>query len=163
MKVAPHLLADFLEPPRNTEQLMYNDPRPYKRIGIQPPRSVVASRHLCWPARSTAFSLPLVAISAYIAKPDHQISKRPGTRRITSCVMETTSVHGKDSPEMLVKGTPLNASKSNLSVLSYNLLAPLFVRPIDLRTGVHHYPASNKVSLLRSLDLKQLYRRLTLI
>jgi len=33
------------------------------------------------------------------------------------------------------KGTPLDQTAAYLSVLSYNLLAPIFVRPIDLRTG----------------------------
>lgn len=33
------------------------------------------------------------------------------------------------------KGTPMDDDPKLLSVLSYNLLAPLFVRPVDLRTG----------------------------
>eukprot|EP00927_Polykrikos_kofoidii_P056696 TRINITY_DN50786_c0_g1_i1.p1 TRINITY_DN50786_c0_g1~~TRINITY_DN50786_c0_g1_i1.p1 ORF type:complete len:603 (+),score=84.10 TRINITY_DN50786_c0_g1_i1:59-1867(+) len=33
------------------------------------------------------------------------------------------------------RGTPLDANVHHLSVLSYNLLAPTFVRPIDKRTG----------------------------
>lgn len=35
----------------------------------------------------------------------------------------------------LAKGTPLDSDSACLSVLSYNLLAPAFVRPIDKRTG----------------------------
>ncbi|CAE7266572.1 CCR4 [Symbiodinium sp. CCMP2456] len=38
-------------------------------------------------------------------------------------------------PERLARGAPLDAEPACLSVLSYNLLAPAFVRPIDLRTG----------------------------
>eukprot|EP00928_Gymnodinium_smaydae_P030673 TRINITY_DN22740_c0_g1_i2.p1 TRINITY_DN22740_c0_g1~~TRINITY_DN22740_c0_g1_i2.p1 ORF type:complete len:540 (-),score=136.75 TRINITY_DN22740_c0_g1_i2:71-1690(-) len=38
-------------------------------------------------------------------------------------------------PAVLPKGTPLDGDASCLSVLSYNVLAPVFVRPIDLRTG----------------------------
>lgn len=33
------------------------------------------------------------------------------------------------------RGTPLDSDPSRLSILSYNLLAPLYVRPIDQRTG----------------------------
>jgi hypothetical protein len=36
---------------------------------------------------------------------------------------------------MLDKGTPLDEDPSLLSVMSYNLLAPLYVRPVDERTG----------------------------
>ena len=36
---------------------------------------------------------------------------------------------------LLPKGSPLDACLARLSVLSYNLLAPLYVRPIDERTG----------------------------
>eukprot|EP00966_Prymnesium_polylepis_P006392 146432-Prymnesium_polylepis.1 len=36
---------------------------------------------------------------------------------------------------VLSKLTPLDACLTRLSVLSYNLLAPLYVRPIDERTG----------------------------
>eukprot|EP00403_Amphidinium_massartii_P001689 CAMPEP_0178378412 /NCGR_PEP_ID=MMETSP0689_2-20121128/4415_1 /TAXON_ID=160604 /ORGANISM="Amphidinium massartii, Strain CS-259" /LENGTH=516 /DNA_ID=CAMNT_0019998485 /DNA_START=240 /DNA_END=1787 /DNA_ORIENTATION=- len=39
------------------------------------------------------------------------------------------------SPKIIPKGTPLDGELGNVSVMSYNLLAPLFVRPIDLRTG----------------------------
>ena len=41
------------------------------------------------------------------------------------------------APERAPKGTPLGAAAApaRLSVLSYNLLAPLYVRPIDARTG----------------------------
>mmetsp|Transcript_87024 Transcript_87024/g.244022 ORF Transcript_87024/g.244022 Transcript_87024/m.244022 type:complete len:619 (+) Transcript_87024:57-1913(+) len=38
-------------------------------------------------------------------------------------------------PGVQPKGTPLDAEATRLSVLSYNLLAPLFVRPIDKRKG----------------------------
>jgi len=37
--------------------------------------------------------------------------------------------------DLIPRGTPLNTEAKHLSVLSYNLLAPAFVRPIDLRTG----------------------------
>ena len=33
------------------------------------------------------------------------------------------------------KGTPLEALEGQLSLVSYNLLAPLYVRPVDSRTG----------------------------
>jgi hypothetical protein len=36
---------------------------------------------------------------------------------------------------MLNKGDPLNGDPALLSVMSYNLLAPLYVRPVDERTG----------------------------
>jgi hypothetical protein len=39
------------------------------------------------------------------------------------------------APAALPKGSPLDADPSLLSVLSYNLLAPIYVRPIDTRTG----------------------------
>ncbi|CAJ1390691.1 unnamed protein product [Effrenium voratum] len=35
----------------------------------------------------------------------------------------------------LPRGAPLDANPKHLSVLSYNILAPAFVRPLDLRTG----------------------------
>ena len=33
------------------------------------------------------------------------------------------------------KGTPLDSNPAHFSVVSYNLLAPLYVRPLDTRTG----------------------------
>ena len=44
---------------------------------------------------------------------------------------------GAISPEVLPKGSPFNTSldSPHLSVLSYNVLAPIYVRPIDSRTG----------------------------
>jgi len=36
---------------------------------------------------------------------------------------------------VLAKGSPLDTCLARLSVLSYNLLAPLYVRPVDERTG----------------------------
>ena len=37
--------------------------------------------------------------------------------------------------EVLARNTPVDVDPSRLSVLSYNLLAPCYVRPIDERTG----------------------------
>lgn len=49
--------------------------------------------------------------------------------------------------ESIRRGTPLNLEAKHVSVLSYNLLAPAFVRPIDLRTGaVQSYAAFEWVS-----------------
>ena len=36
---------------------------------------------------------------------------------------------------VLAKNAPLNAVAHELSVLTYNVLAPLYVRPLDARTG----------------------------
>jgi hypothetical protein len=39
-------------------------------------------------------------------------------------------------PKIVPKGTPLSvADPTQFSVLSYNCLAPIYVRPIDARTG----------------------------
>ena len=35
----------------------------------------------------------------------------------------------------VAKGTPLNSHAEHFSVLSYNILAPIYVRPLDTRTG----------------------------
>ena len=43
---------------------------------------------------------------------------------------------GKAVPKAVPKGTAFEPESAQLSVLSYNLLAPIYVRPIDRRTGV---------------------------
>jgi endonuclease/exonuclease/phosphatase family metal-dependent hydrolase len=45
------------------------------------------------------------------------------------------AMSAEQSPNILQKGTPLSNDPSRLSILSYNLLAPIYVRPIDSRTG----------------------------
>ena len=47
------------------------------------------------------------------------------------------STSSTDGADVVAKGTPLkDAFPSQLSVMSYNLLAPIYVRPIDQRTGL---------------------------
>ena len=43
--------------------------------------------------------------------------------------------HSTQQPVRVPKASPLDADPLQLSVLSYNVLAPLYVRPIDARTG----------------------------
>jgi len=50
------------------------------------------------------------------------------------------------------KGTPLPLRQGGLSVLSYNLLAPLYVRPIDQRTGTVQAFAAFEWAAASSLD-----------
>eukprot|EP00951_Prasinocladus_malaysianus_P028547 scaffold260385_cov31-Prasinocladus_malaysianus.AAC.1 len=47
----------------------------------------------------------------------------------------SATAHSAAAAVAVPKGTRLNGDPSRLSVLSYNLLAPLYVRPLDQRTG----------------------------
>lgn len=65
-------------------------------------------------------------------------SKAPLARDLAAAHLDTVpDLHraGIAPPAVVPKGTPLNGDATHFSVLSYNLLAPIFVRPLDLRTG----------------------------
>ncbi|CAL1131681.1 unnamed protein product [Cladocopium goreaui] len=65
----------------------------------------------------------------------------------SALVLPRRASHIAMAAESIPRGTPLNLEAKHVSVLSYNLLAPAFVRPIDLRTGaVQSYAAFEWVS-----------------
>ena len=57
------------------------------------------------------------------------------------------------SSHIAPKGTAFDITSSELSVMSYNILAPIFVRPIDSRTGkVALFICSPSMILIRNVS-----------